>query len=279
VHSDLRTAAPAVNLVSLPPNGSSLTGINQLSLPPNGISLNGLNPTGLSAGGQPIGVSLTGAPWIGNLTGSTWTGQLSDGSMLALRIDAAQQGTGANADVWSYNVAAQAGGVWRALCLDQAGNPSFADSVSGTWNIAQSVPGGGAYHPENSHFTLACKGSSIAKCVELGYKPWLGHDATLAACVRALRADYCGDGTPYTVDGTIINIYDIEGVVADGAPWVAEAAWTVDGASCVSKKKQTRFDQVASERPWCYPHALKAKKSCGTEFAGDEVIITELTPQ
>src|SRR5262249_23315215 len=151
-------------------------------------------------------------------------GQVSDGSTLALRVEASQQGTGANADVWAYKVSASVDGQWRPLCVDHDGNPSFADGVPGTWNVEQGVPGGGAYHPGNSQFTLVCKGSSIAKCVELGYKPWLGHEATLAACVRALRADYCGDGTSYTVDGTIVNLYDRDGVVADRAPWVIEAA-------------------------------------------------------
>jgi hypothetical protein len=268
----------AQHVVSLPPNGTSLTGISQLSLPPNGISLNGLDPTGFTSGGQPIGISGMGAPLAGaELVGSTWTGQLSNGGTLALRIDAAMQGTGANADVWSYLISTSVGGVWKPLCVDKGGNPNFADSVSGTWNLDLGQPGGGSYHPETSQFSLACRGSSIAKCVELGYKPWHGYSPELAACVRALRGDYCGDGTPYTVDGTIVNLFDDAGVVADQVDWTPEALWTPDGAACVSKKKATRFDQVANERPWCYPHALKPQKSCGTGFEGNGVVITELS--
>ncbi|HEU4408415.1 MAG TPA: ADYC domain-containing protein [Polyangiaceae bacterium] len=30
----------------------------------------------------------------------------------------------------------------------------------------------------------------------------------LVACTRMLRADDCGDGTSYTVNGTTINLYD-----------------------------------------------------------------------
>jgi hypothetical protein len=227
--------------------------------------------------GTPITIGATGAPLTGpDLVGSTWTGRLTDSTTVVLRVDEAMQGSGANTDVWSYRLSVSSGGTWRPLCVDPAGAPLFADSVSGTWNLGQGVPGGGSYDPRNSQFTLACRGSAIAKCVELGYKPWTGHERELASCVRALRGDYCGDGTPYTINGMVVNIFDDAGVQPDDQAWNAEAAWTPDGALCVSKKKSTRFDQDAHVRPWCYPHALKPKNSCGTEFADGAAIITEL---
>jgi hypothetical protein len=140
------------------------------------------------------------------------------------------------------------------------------------------VPGGGSYDAGTADFTIACRGSAIAKCVELGYKPWLGNTRELAACVRALRADYCGDGTPYTVNGTIVNIYDDVGAQPDGIAWTPEAEWTPDGASCVSRRRNTRFAQVAHEIPWCFPHSLKPERSCGAGFSGGATIITELPP-
>ena len=265
--------------LTLPPNGTSLSGVN-LTLPPNGISLNGIDPTGLSADGAPIGISGAGAPLIGAaLVGSTWIGSATDGTTIAIRVDEAMQGTGANADVWSYRMSASVGGSWQPLCRDHDGDPSFADSVGGTWNVAQGVPGGGSYHPDRSEFTLACRGSSIAKCVELGYKPWDGYAPELAACVRALRADYCGDGTPYTVNGTLVNLFDDAGFRTDAVDWVPEAEWTPDGARCISKKTETRFFEVAHQKPWCYPHALKHQKSCGTGFTAGTEIITELAPR
>jgi hypothetical protein len=265
------------NVVTLPPNGTSLNGI---TLPPNGVSLNGINPTGLSASGAPIAISGTGAPLSGSaIVGSTWTAQVSNGTSLTIRIDQAVQGTGANADVWSYGMSMHVGADWQPLCHDASGNPTLVDSVSGTWNVAQGVPGGGSYHPNNSRFTLACRGSSIAKCVELGYKPWNGYASELAACVRALRADYCGDGTPYTVDGTLVNLFDDQGVRTDAIDWVPEAEWTADGARCISKKKETRFNEVLGQKPTCYPRTLKPEKSCGTGFGDGAVVITELAPE
>jgi hypothetical protein len=236
--------------------------------------------TGSRGTGSSIRVADAGAPLSGaDLVGSTWTGVLSDGNTVGLRIDDARQGTGANADVWSYRFSVSANGIWQPLCLEHAGNEHFADTVGGTWNLAQGVPGGGSYDPDAPQFTIACRGYAIAKCVELGYKPWTGHARELVTCVRALRADYCGDGTPYTVDGTLVDIYDHLGVQVDDQDWVPEAAWTPEGARCVSQKTATRFWQDAHQTPWCYPHALKSENSCGTEFTDDITIITELPPR
>jgi ADYC domain len=262
------------------PNGVSPNGVSPNGVSPNGVSLNGVSPNGVSPNGTPLGIAGTGAPLSGaELVGSTWTGLLSNGATVALRIDAAAQLTGGNADLWSYRMSVSADGTWRPLCVDTTGTPSFAESVPGTWNLAQGVPGGGSYLPSADDFTLACRGSAIAKCVELGYKPWTGHEAELETCVRALRGDYCGDGTPYTVDGTLVNLFDAEGIQTDDVDWEPEAEWTPEGARCISKKKQTRFDQVAHQRPSCFPDALASEKSCGTGFTAGALIITELVPR
>ena len=276
---------------SLSPNGPNENGVNPFSLSPNGVSLNSLSPNGstlnslspngISANGAPISIAVMGPPLSGSaVVGSTWTGRVSDGTTFALRIEEAMQGTGSNSDVWSYRWSvATSGGAWQPLCADAAGHPLFADATAGTWNLAQGVAGGGSYHPENSDFSLACRGSAIAKCIELGYKPWTGFVRELVACTRAMRADYCGDGTPFTVTGTLINIFDDAGIQADTVDWTPEAAWSPDGALCVSKKKGTRFDQIVDQLPSCYPHAVKPEKSCGTEFTEGAAIITELPPQ
>jgi hypothetical protein len=263
----------------LNPNGLNPNGLNPNGLNPNGDSMNGLDPHGLDADGTTIGIAVSGAPLVGaGVVGSTWTANLSDGTTVALRIDDAMQLGGPNTDMWSYLMSVSADGTWRPLCLDPANNPIFADTMAGTWNLGVGVPGGGSYNAAGAGFSVACHGSAIAKCVELGYKPWAGHDRELASCVRALRADYCGDGTPYTVNGTIVNIYDGGGIQTDDAVWDAEAEWTPEGATCVSRRKRTRFYQDAHETPWCFPQTLKPKKSCGTGFSNGAVIITELPP-
>ncbi|MBV9202478.1 MAG: hypothetical protein JOY83_22635 [Alphaproteobacteria bacterium] len=55
------------------------------------------------------------------------------------------------------------------------------------------------------------------------------------ACVRLVRADYCGDGVGYTRNGTPIDVFDAIGIQRDEiAPGMTfEAAWGPDGAVCV----------------------------------------------
>jgi hypothetical protein len=75
--------------------------------------------------------------------------------------------------------------------------------------------------------------------MNMGYEPWRAHAGVNLwdhhqACVRLLRADYCGDGVSYTRNGTPINIYDSLGINPDTEAWAFEASWGRDGARCVS---------------------------------------------
>ena len=61
----------------------------------------------------------------------------------------------------------------------------------------------------------------MGQCAAVGYAPGaVADNSTLstlfASCVRAVRADYCGDGVPHTAlrNGTTINVYDNLNVVA-----------------------------------------------------------------
>lgn len=59
-----------------------------------------------------------------------------------------------------------------------------------------------------------------------------------AACVRMVRADYCGDGKAHTKARTTIDSYDDNGIqtrgLANDASYVFEAGWTEQGAVCVN---------------------------------------------
>jgi hypothetical protein len=37
----------------------------------------------------------------------------------------------------------------------------------------------------------------------------------MPACFRMMPADYCGNGNPHTRDGTLIEIWDREGIQVD----------------------------------------------------------------
>jgi hypothetical protein len=93
-----------------------------------------------------------------------------------------------------------------------------------------------------SDFELVCTSGAQGKCVRLGYAPWRqapdGRPMLdwYNACVRMVRADYCGDGRSFTRNGTIIDIYDRIGVQTSGNDPVFsfEASWAPDGAVCVA---------------------------------------------
>ncbi|NTX61063.1 hypothetical protein HUA74_10355 [Myxococcus sp. CA051A] len=102
---------------------------------------------------------------------------------------------------------------------------------------------------ESTHaFTLACDPGVLAKCYRWGYKPWLDGanpgavTKTHWACTRMARADYCGSGTSFTQDGTLIQPWDAltpniiapptEGSGPSGMQF--EAGWDTGGPACLS---------------------------------------------
>jgi hypothetical protein len=68
----------------------------------------------------------------------------------------------------------------------------------------------------------------------------------LRACVRMVRADYCGNGESFTANGIGVDPIDRMGVVGGyrRLDWGTEAEWSVDGASCVGAAR------VATLAPW-----------------------------
>ena len=89
---------------------------------------------------------------------------------------------------------------------------------------------------------MVCTVSAIAKCLPIGYRPWaIVEDGApvanlLQICTRMIRADYCGDGTSHTREGTWVNFVDGLGIeTLDDDDMTFEASWGPDGAICVHK--------------------------------------------
>ncbi len=255
----------SLNDVSL--NGSSLNGssLNGSSL--NGSSLNGSSLNGTSLNGTSLnGSSLNGTDFIGAL----FPAELSNGMTTTLRIDDMR----AEDEIWYYTVSVAVDGGWALLCgADETGAAVEAIPFEGVWNNGDGVPGGGSKTRDASRITFGCRPATLAKCAELGYRPWIdaGLESLHQTCTRALRADYCGDGHPWTFDGRFINIYDLAGVQADTENWVTEAEWDEDGAACITKRVKTHID-----RPGCYE--AKLDNECGKKKSDDWAIRTERDP-
>lgn len=130
-------------------------------------------------------------------------------------------------------------GEWRNLCRPDPDGRRLGFPLVGAFTS------GGRYEAVHQGILLTCTGGAEGKCVRFGYKPWgLGPDnVSLApyfqACVRLVRADYCGDGIGHTRDGTLIDIFDTIGIERDEpTPGMSfEAAWGPDGAVCVRRAR------------------------------------------
>ena len=255
-------------------NGLHLNGLHLNGLHLDGAALVGAATNGLQANGPTIeNVRLAGARIVATLTGgaqitpsalvgATLPASLSDGSAITLRIDAIMPGAAPDMLRYAVSWAPLGSDAFAPLCGAVGGAPRLAIPLAGAWDESVATTTGGSRLDDPRAFTFACEGHALAKCVELGYAPWrrvtecrsptncrLHSLAPLhQACTRLLRADYCGDGTSATRDGTAVDLWDALGVELDETPsWPFEAEWSVDGASCVMA---TRWATLAhDDRP------------------------------
>ncbi len=170
------------------------------------------------------------------------------------------------------------GGDWIPLCGVDDDAPILALAIPGVFTAQPVVPGdrAGGWRPSSNEFNFACRGSSVAKCVEMGFAPHLDRaqstgDRTTGverdvdtpqsqiyhqACVRMLRADYCGDGRSFTESGVTLNHWDTRARWPSLSGWNFEAGWDDNGAICI---EDTRLDHASL--PACVTDRIARK--CG----------------
>ena len=107
--------------------------------------------------------------------------------------------------------------------------------------------------------TIACAGSAAAKLRLMNYGPQSdfdgeGHPASVhqrQATLKMLTADYCGDGTSYTENGTALAWENAEGTVQTMTQTgKVEAVWGADGALCLESTR-VAGTSVACSLPTC----------------------------
>jgi hypothetical protein len=124
---------------------------------------------------------------------------------------------------------------WQNLCHGDKNFPPKAIALQGSWDQKGNYLGG------QDKVSFSCANGALAKCARMGYKPWQNFNGIPLrnyhqACVRMIRADYCGNGVSHTKDGTLINIYDKLNInVPDPIEKMSfEAAWDQNGAQCIN---------------------------------------------
>jgi hypothetical protein len=255
-----------------------LTGVEYVttaSVKKNGLALSGVKVEK----GQLIATGYTGDA----LETATMTGTRGNGASVQLQIVDHKTDVGtnmlassysaterSNTDVHLYKVNYKAtDGSWQLLC-NKRFNPdgsetpdsAYAVILPGYWEIST-----GDYYPSLTKFTIGCWQGTIAKCVRWGYKPWkslVPAGATTAislkdvhlSCVRGAMADYCGNGTSYTKNGTIVDVFDRYGFIKKEAEWNTfpknfseESSFDVTGAGCVEK---ARWEEIGADCPTEY---------------------------
>ena len=131
---------------------------------------------------------------------------------------------------------------WQKLCEPDPQGRTTAMPVPGAWQ-------GDRFVRAAQGFSFACTAGARGKCLRLGYLPWNTAPAGEsmapyhAACIRMMRADYCGDGTPHTVMGRQVEVFDRAGLLARTDPGFGafEAAWGPDGAVCIAHVRVPAF--------------------------------------
>jgi hypothetical protein len=241
-------------------NGVELNGVKFNGVKFNGPSLNPLRLDGLTFGSSSLtGVTLDGAKLSGSLPGGNLLqGQglvgvaldasLDDGTHVSLRIDEVDSTSDPQLEQYRVSALVAGGAAYEPLCVASDGTAALAVPLAGSWDESEGTTTGGSHVDDPSVFTFACEGYALAKCVDFGYAPWRTATECLSsnqcasrslaayhqACTRLLRADYCGDGTPTTRDGTEVDLWDALGIQNDDeTAWRLEAEWSSGGAVCV----------------------------------------------
>jgi len=100
---------------------------------------------------------------------------------------------------------------------------------------------------DNTWFNLGCAGSALAKVALTGHTEAARHAGTFITTLserqtmlKMLAADYCGDGTPFTVPGQPLNWLDDHGtmkLLTSKDKLVFESRWSDKGATCLNKPR------------------------------------------
>jgi hypothetical protein len=233
--------------------GISMQGIWSNGIWENGVWGNGMQFQGISQNGMQFqGVGHQGSNLNGIIANGTIIGGLTtSGEKVELVVIASEQRDG----LTFYALATKDG---ANIC----GEGVMGLFVPGIWDSTGQRHETLGEGPTFIDTTFSCTTGVIAKCVVWGYDPGETGAELHQTCTRMARADYCGDGVPHTVNGTLIDLYDIEGIqvpVPDGdLPF--EAGWGPNGAICVHKP---RYRVIGADGRQDLPSCWSDKPQCG----------------
>lgn len=130
-----------------------------------------------------------------------------------------------------------------SICRAQAGTEGDKGKKAEHWahlvpNVAVDVEDA-VISSDPGAVLIACAQGALGKAIRYGFAPWNGLDVPggldlYQTGVRVVRADYCGDGVPHTVEGIFIQIRnDLANQSFIDPSAATEAIFGPDGAHCV----------------------------------------------
>ncbi len=226
--------------------------VNQISL--NGVQVDNVQLSGTVLHGSVNGQDISGTDFIGAVViQNELDGTTSESTISNVAVDS-QDAAG---EILLYTLVTKnpITGQSENMCAPDPWGGQYATPVYGAWDVT------GVHQESTTQFMFGCTSGVVAKCVRWGYKPWKSVAGQSLAeyhqiCTRMATADYCGDGVSHTVDGTLIDMYDDLGIQVKApfdltSPLVFDAAWTTQGAYCVSKDRWLNLQSLATVDAAC----------------------------
>ena len=194
------------------------------------------------------------------------------GAPLRLRIDAVLADQG-RPGIWLHEISALgADGSWQNVCSPDADGKRLAVALAGYTRAD------GRFVADPARRSIACTSGAQGNCLRFGYHYWTSGPKgesllpQFQACLRMVRADYCGDGRSFTRNGVTIDLYDDAGVQFpeknNSMPF--EAGWSPQGAVCLHHPRvaaNLRLDELGKQ---CPRLAAVSGEQCSEAWARSE---------
>ncbi|MBA2543589.1 MAG: pentapeptide repeat-containing protein [Deltaproteobacteria bacterium] len=257
------TEQMGVNMQGVNMQGVNMQGVNMQGVNMQGFALDGLTLTSAPLsnarvakgelvanrpnGSTVSGTAMTGARLFAHGVDASGATRVVEYRIAAVTAESASYDPTRTGNTFLYNIEQWVADTssWQPACGPDSDGRRVAIPIAATFDDL------GDRHDSSTMFTFGCTTGVIAKCYRWGYRPWLtGYGAASFSdlhwtCTRAARADYCGDGTPHTKNGTVVNIWDRlpapgpiqkHGLLAP-LGMVFEAGWNTSGAVCLSRAR------------------------------------------
>lgn len=198
-----------------------------------------------------------------NLKGTVVRLRTRSGDPFELRLDAVESSPFEDVELYDVAIRRQADGAWTPLC--RPGPDGRARILA-----IETVPSSDRSDADPvARLSLTCTAGAKGKCIMRGYRPWAFNSTGVPlapyfeACVRMMRADYCGDGRSYTQEGIRIESWDNLGLRTSAKSLPFESAWDANGAVCIARPRVPSIAPLATIVNRCPALAARIQSDCG----------------